>query len=59
MTMPPLTAAPEQNRPLFAALRELAQERDLIELSMGTTQDFSVAIEEGATIIRVGSRLLR
>ena len=59
MTMPPLSADPELSRPSFAALRELAQERGLEQLSMGTTQDFAVAIEEGATIIRVGSRLLR
>jgi uncharacterized pyridoxal phosphate-containing UPF0001 family protein len=59
MTMPPLSADPELSRASFAALRELAQERDLEQLSMGTTQDFAVAIEEGATIVRVGSRLLR
>ena len=41
----------------FAALRELAQERGLAELSMGTTQDFGVAVEEGATIVRIGTRL--
>jgi len=59
MTMPPLSADPELSRASFAALRELAQERGLEQLSMGTTQDFAVAIEEGATIVRVGSRLLR
>lgn len=59
MTMPPLAADPEQSRESFAILRNLAQERGLEQLSMGTTQDFAVAIEEGATIVRIGSRLLR
>jgi PLP dependent protein len=58
-TMPPQAAEPEQSRASFAALREMAQSRDLEQLSMGTTQDFTVAIEEGATIVRIGSRLLR
>lgn len=57
MTMPPLADDPEQNRSWFRALRELAQERGLGELSMGTTQDFAVAVEEGATIVRIGTRL--
>jgi hypothetical protein len=57
MTMPPLADDPEQNRLWFRALRELAQERGLGELSMGTTQDFAVAVEEGATIVRIGTRL--
>lgn len=57
MTMPPLTDDPERSRPYFRALRELAQEHGLSELSMGTTQDFAVAIEEGATIVRIGTRL--
>jgi pyridoxal phosphate enzyme (YggS family) len=57
MTMPPLADDPEQNRPWFRALRELAQERGLDRLSMGTTQDFAVAVEEGATIVRIGTRL--
>lgn len=57
MTMPPLADDPEQNRPWFRALRELAQERGLRELSMGTSQDFAVAVEEGATIVRIGTRL--
>jgi PLP dependent protein len=57
MTMPPLADDPEQSRPWFRALRELAQERGLGELSMGTTQDFAVAVEEGATIVRIGTRL--
>lgn len=59
MTMPPLASDPEKSRGSFAALREMAQARGLKQLSMGTTQDFSVAIEEGATIVRIGSRLLR
>jgi hypothetical protein len=59
MTMPPLAAAPEDNRRWFAALHELAAERGLAQLSMGTTQDYVVAVEEGATIIRVGTRLYR
>jgi PLP dependent protein len=58
-TMPPLAADPEQSRAGFSALREMAQSRGLEQLSMGTTQDFAVAIEEGATIVRIGSRLLR
>jgi pyridoxal phosphate enzyme (YggS family) len=57
MTMPPLTDDPEQSRPWFARLRELATERGLRELSMGTTQDFAVAVQEGATIVRIGTRL--
>jgi PLP dependent protein len=59
MTMPPLTAEPEQNRRHFAALRELAETQGLPELSMGTSQDYAVAAEEGATIIRLGSLLYR
>jgi PLP dependent protein len=57
MTMPPLAAKPEQNRRHFAALRELAATHGLRELSMGTSQDYGVAAEEGATIIRLGSFL--
>jgi PLP dependent protein len=57
MTMPPLTADPERNRRHFAALRELAHAHGLRELSMGTSQDYGVAAEEGATIIRLGSAL--
>jgi len=56
-TMPPAAATPEESRPWFAKLRELAAEHGLRELSMGTTQDYSVAAEEGATYIRVGSIL--
>jgi pyridoxal phosphate enzyme (YggS family) len=57
MTMPPLASDPEHSRPWFAQLRELASERGLRELSMGTTQDFAVAVQEGATIVRIGTRL--
>jgi PLP dependent protein len=57
MTMPPLTEDPEQSRPYFAALRELAREHGLHHLSMGTSQDYRIAAEEGATIVRVGSVL--
>jgi uncharacterized pyridoxal phosphate-containing UPF0001 family protein len=59
MTMPPLATDPEASRPHFAALRELAKRHGLERLSMGTTQDFAVAVEEGATIVRVGTRLYR
>lgn len=57
MTMPPLAAHPEQSRPWFRRLRELAHALGLKELSMGTTQDFLVAVQEGATIVRIGTRL--
>ena len=57
MTMPPFTEDPEASRPYFAALRELAAEHRLHELSMGTTQDYRVAAEEGATIVRLGTSL--
>jgi uncharacterized pyridoxal phosphate-containing UPF0001 family protein len=57
MTMPPLAERPEDSRRWFAALRDLAERHDLPELSMGTTQDYAVAAQEGATIVRVGSRL--
>jgi pyridoxal phosphate enzyme (YggS family) len=59
MTMPPLAADPEDSRRWFAALRELAEARGLPELSMGTTQDYAVALQEGATIVRIGTRLYR
>jgi len=67
MTMAPLAENPETVRPAFAALRELlarinreaALPRPLVELSMGMTQDYEVAIEEGATIVRVGTALFR
>jgi uncharacterized pyridoxal phosphate-containing UPF0001 family protein len=58
-TMPPAAADPETSRPWFARLRELAREHGLRELSMGTTQDYAVAAEEGATFVRVGSVLFR
>ena len=57
MTMPPHAAEPEDSRRWFAALRELAAQHGLRELSMGTTQDYAVAAQEGATIVRIGSRL--
>ena len=57
MTMPPFTEEAEASRPYFARLRELAHERRLQRLSMGTTQDFPVAVQEGATIVRIGTRL--
>ena len=57
MTMPPLTAAAEGSRPYFRRLRELATEHGLAELSMGTSQDYGVAAEEGATLVRVGSTI--
>ena len=59
MTMPPFADEPEDSRRWFAMLRELAAERGLDELSMGTTQDYEVAVQEGATIVRIGSRLFR
>jgi len=58
MTMPPLAREPQDSRRWFAALRELAADRGLEHLSMGTTQDYEIAVEEGATIVRIGSRLL-
>jgi PLP dependent protein len=57
MTMPPYSKDPEASRPYFAALRDLAREHGLRHLSMGTSQDYRVAAEEGATIVRVGSTL--
>jgi pyridoxal phosphate enzyme (YggS family) len=57
MTMPPFAENPEDNRRHFAALRDLAEAHGLTRLSMGTSQDFAVAVEEGATIVRVGTRL--
>ena len=55
--MPPFTENPEDSRPYFRQLRELAERFGLNELSMGTTQDYRVAAEEGATFVRVGSVL--
>ena len=57
MTMPPETGEPEASRPYFARLKELAEQHGLGELSMGTSQDYRVAAEEGATLVRVGSVL--
>lgn len=57
MTMPPFAAYPEASRPHFARLAELAAEHGLERLSMGTSQDWRVAVEEGATIIRLGTAL--
>jgi PLP dependent protein len=57
MTMPPLAADPEDSRRWFAALAELAGERGLRHLSMGTSQDYLVAVQEGATIVRLGTTL--
>jgi pyridoxal phosphate enzyme (YggS family) len=59
MTMPPATEDPEGSRRYFRRLRELAAEHGLPELSMGTSQDYRVAVEEGATLIRLGSVLFR
>ena len=56
-TMPPFAQDPEASRPHFRKLRELAEEHGLTELSMGTSQDYAVAAEEGATMIRIGSVL--
>jgi uncharacterized pyridoxal phosphate-containing UPF0001 family protein len=57
MTMPPFSRDPEDSRPHFARLAELAAEHGLARLSMGTSQDWPVAVEEGATIIRLGTTL--
>jgi uncharacterized pyridoxal phosphate-containing UPF0001 family protein len=57
MTMPPETADPEASRPYFIRLRKLAEQHGLKELSMGTSQDYMVAAEEGATFVRVGAIL--
>jgi pyridoxal phosphate enzyme (YggS family) len=57
MTMPPFAADPQASRPYFRRLRELAEEHGLRELSMGTSQDYKVAVEEGATYVRIGSTI--
>ena len=57
MTMPPAANDPEQSRPYFRRLRELAERHGLRELSMGTSQDYRVAADEGATMVRLGSVL--
>ncbi len=59
MTMPPAAEDPEASRPFFRRLRELAAEHGLTELSMGTSQDYRIAAEEGATLVRLGSVLYR
>jgi pyridoxal phosphate enzyme (YggS family) len=59
MTMPPAAEDPEASRPVFRRLAQLAREHGLEQLSMGTSQDWQVAVEEGATLIRVGSTLVR
>ena len=56
-TMPPFAEDPEESRPYFRKLRELAVEHGLTQLSMGTSQDYKVAAQEGATMIRIGSVL--
>jgi len=58
-TMPPAADDPEASRAWFRRLHELAAEHDLRELSMGTTQDYPVAAQEGATYVRIGSALFR
>ena len=58
MTMPPLAGEAEASRAHFRTLRELAREHGLVELSMGTSQDYRVAAEEGATLVRVGATVL-
>jgi PLP dependent protein len=57
MTMPPFTDDPDASRPYFRRLRELGERHDLRELSMGTSQDYRVAADEGATMVRLGSVL--
>jgi uncharacterized pyridoxal phosphate-containing UPF0001 family protein len=57
MTMPPLAGNPEESRPSFRRLKELADAHGLAELSMGTSQDYRVGVEEGATFVRVGAAL--
>jgi PLP dependent protein len=57
MTMPPLATRADQSRPYFARLRELAAAHGLAQLSMGTSQDYVVAVQEGATIVRLGTTL--
>jgi pyridoxal phosphate enzyme (YggS family) len=57
MTMPPAATEPEESRPYFRRLRELAEAYGLRELSMGTSQDYRVAADEGATMVRLGSVL--
>jgi PLP dependent protein len=58
-TMPPLAEDSQASRPYFRRLRELAEARGLAQLSMGTTQDYRVAVDEGATLVRVGAALFQ
>jgi pyridoxal phosphate enzyme (YggS family) len=58
-TMPPLTDDPEASRPYFRRLRELVEAHGLAQLSMGTTQDYRIAVDEGATLVRVGAALFQ
>ena len=58
-TMPPLADDPEASRPVFRRLRELLEAHGLAQLSMGTTQDYRVAVDEGATLVRVGAALFQ
>lgn len=57
MTMPPLENDPEKNRPYFKELKKIANKLQLTELSMGTSQDYKIALEEGATWVRIGTIL--
>jgi uncharacterized pyridoxal phosphate-containing UPF0001 family protein len=57
MTMPPMTDDPESSRPYFQELRRLSEQHGLPHLSMGTSQDYLVAVQEGATIVRLGTSL--
>jgi PLP dependent protein len=57
MTMPPLSQDPEASRPYFAHLKEFAVQHNLKRLSMGTSQDWEIAVQEGATIVRLGTAL--
>jgi uncharacterized pyridoxal phosphate-containing UPF0001 family protein len=59
MVMPPAAERPEDSRRWFATARELAEQHGLARLSMGTSQDYVVAVEEGATIVRLGQILYR
>jgi pyridoxal phosphate enzyme (YggS family) len=58
-TMPPLADDPEASRPYFRRLRELVEAHGLAQLSMGTTQDYRIAVDEGATLVRVGAALFQ
>jgi uncharacterized pyridoxal phosphate-containing UPF0001 family protein len=57
MTMPPFSQDPEDSRPHFVRLKKLADDHELSRLSMGTSQDWQVAVQEGATIVRLGTAL--